>query len=95
MSPTDVVVEVFEGIRGAARAVGVEPSTVLRWNERNAGLIPHRYMRPFLEAAAKRRKRLSLEEIVWGRPNVHRQVITFLTPTPVGALGRMAEALTA
>lgn len=96
MSPTEVVVEVFGGIRGAARAVGIAPSTVLRWGERSAGRIPHEYMRTFLEAAARKRRRLTLEEVVWGRPNVHRQVVTFPAPSrQICAMGHMAQALTA
>ena len=99
MSPVDVIVDVFGGIRSTARALGVNPSTVLRWGTsrrggRIPGSIPHEYMLPLLEAAQRRKKRLTLEEVVWGRPNIHRKVITFLSPSErLDPLDQMARTL--
>lgn len=95
MTPVEVVVDVFGGIRSVGRALGIEASTVLRWGQRPNGRIPHEYMRPLLEAAARRKLRLTLEEVVWGRTGIHRQVVTFGdVDKPVGPLGHMAQALT-
>lgn len=99
MSPVDVVVDIFGGIRSVARAINVAPSTVLRWGTsrrggRIPGSIPHEYMLPLMEAAMRRRKRLTLEEVVWGRPKVHRKVITFLSPSErLDPLDQMARTL--
>lgn len=96
MTPVEVVVDVFDGIRSVGRALGIAPSTVLRWGQRPSGRIPHEYMRPLLDAAHRRGKRLTLEEVVWGRPHLTRKVVTFTTAddAPTGPLGHMARALT-
>ena len=101
MTPAEVVIDVFGGVRAAARAVNVEPSTVLRWCKRadgtlKTGWIPHEYIRPILDAAAQHGKRLTIEEIIWGRPHISRRVVTF---TPCGldkttALSIMAQSVT-
>lgn len=95
MTPAECVIDVFGGIRSVARATGVAPSTVLRWGERPTGEIPREYLQQLLDAAAKRGKRLTLEELVFGRPAIARRVVTFLTPAErPDALVLMARTLT-
>lgn len=99
MTPAEVVIDVFGGIRPAARAAGVEASTVLRWQRR--GGVPDEYKRDLLDAAKRRRLLLSLEELTWGRPKVGRRVVSFdldiepVRRTPATAFGQLARALTA
>lgn len=95
MSPYEVIVDVFGGIRSVGRALGIEASTVLRWGQRPAGRIPHEYMRPLLDAAARKKRRLTLEEVVWGRPHLTRKVVSFGADIePTTSLGHMARTLT-
>lgn len=92
MSPVEVVIDLFGGIRSVGRAIGVEGSTVLRWGK--TGRIPVEYFDRFLAAAKAESKRLTIEQLVWGTPGVNRTVITFMTPTErPTALGQMAQAL--
>lgn len=100
MSPAEVVIDVFGGIRAAARVLDIEPSTVWRWRweTRCAGRIPNEHLRPLLDAAQKLGKRLTLEELVWGRPAISRRIVTFdldkERPKP-SAIGHMVRAITA
>lgn len=97
MTPIEVVIDVFGGIRTVARILDLAPSTVMRWGHlangraREHGNIPQEYMRPLLDAAARQALRLTLEEVVWGRPLVHRTIVTF---EPASAIGHMAKTLT-
>ena len=105
MTPVAVVIDVFGGIRPTARAIGVAPSTVLRWGTstrggRIPGTVPHPYLRRLLDAALAMDKRLTLPELVWGRPGIVRRVFTFESrrvlspsPAPIGALGSKAREL--
>ena len=102
MTPAEVVIDVFGGVRAAARAVNVEPSTVLRWCKRadgtlKIGWIPHEYIRPILDAAAQQGKRLTIEEVIWGRPHIGRRVVTFTLSSERAkptALSIMAQSVT-
>lgn len=98
MTAVEVVVDVFGGLRTVARVLDLAPSTVMRWghlaNGRardDGGQIPHEYIRPLLDAAAAKELRLTLEELVWGRPLVRRTIVTF---EPATAIGHMAKTLT-
>lgn len=99
MTPAEVVIDAFGGIRSTARAINVDPSTVLRWCKRadgtlKAGWIPHAYIRPLIDAAARENKRLTIEDVVWGRPDINRRTIKFAPTERTTALGRMAQDLT-
>lgn len=99
MSPAEVVIDVFGGIRSAARVLKIEPSTVWRWRweTRCSGAVPSEHFRPLLDAATKLGKRLTLEELVWGRPTINRRVVSFNLDkdrTKPSAIAHMAAALT-
>lgn len=103
MTPAEVVIDVFGGIRSTARQLKIEPSTVMRWGNRSGGRIPDEHKAPLLAAAAKLGKRLTLEELVWGRSGITRRVVSFGgslkaqagRPEPaLSPLGAMARALT-
>lgn len=55
--------------RAISRALGIEPSTVSRWNERNkgAGDIPALYHRPLLQLAAQHGAQVTAETLILGR----------------------------
>jgi hypothetical protein len=98
MTPAEVVIDVFGGVRSVARVVDLAPSTVTRW--RATGTVPSLYVHALLVAAGKAGKRLTLVELAVGRPGIGRRIVTFgphkASPKPaaVGALGAMARSLT-
>ena len=75
MTPVEVIVDVWGGFRPTARAIGVAASTVLRWGQRPSGRIPDQYLRRLLDAAVAQKRRLTLEELVFGRPGIARGVV--------------------
>lgn len=93
MSPAEVAIEVFGGIRAAARVLDIEPSTVWRWRweARCSGRIPDEHKRALLDTAAALGKRLTLEELTWGRPAIARRIVRF---EPATGIGHMAQVLT-
>lgn len=80
MTPAEVVIDVFGGIRATARVLDVEPSTVCRWTwERRrggtGGLVPQRYFEVLMIAATTRNKLLTLEHLHKGKPGITRIII--------------------
>jgi len=62
MTPAEVVTSEL-GVRGLARSLGLEPSTILRWKE-GKGTIPSKYHAKLLELG---KGRFSAWELVKGR----------------------------
>jgi len=62
MTPADVVLAEL-GVRGLARQLGIDPSTVIRWRQ-GKGNIPSRYHRQIIELADGK---VSTKELVFGR----------------------------
>jgi hypothetical protein len=80
MTPQQVVIDVFGGIRAVARVVDVAPSTVLRWGiprkrSGNGGLIPSMYHQALLSAALEQGKRLTEEHLRIGKPGIQSRII--------------------
>jgi hypothetical protein len=80
MTPQQVVIDVFGGIRAVARVVGVAPSTVLRWGlprkrTGNGGLIPAMYHDTLLLAAREMGKYLTADHLKVGKPGIVCRVI--------------------
>ena len=65
VTPYEIVIEAFRGIRPAARLLGLDPAQVCRW--RRSGLIPAPYQRRVLEAAWRRGIDLTAHDLVCGR----------------------------
>jgi len=71
MSPAELVIARFGGIRPLARLLGCEPSTVLRWKEPpekggTGGMIPAGRMQRLLELAREHRVELTPNDLVLG-----------------------------
>lgn len=80
MTPADVVIDVFGGVRATARVAGVNASTVCRWSKPRrlggtGGMVPSEYMQTLLEAAANAGKMLTAEHLIRGKPGIERRVI--------------------
>jgi hypothetical protein len=72
MSPAELIIKEFRGVRPLARKLGINPSTVCRWSKPNAeggtgGNIPQRYFVPLLEIAKHEGRAISLNDLVFGR----------------------------
>lgn len=61
-TPAEVVIEEL-GIRPLARSLGIVPTTVLRWREKE-GMVPSRYHQRII---ALSKGRLNAEDMVYGR----------------------------
>lgn len=80
MSPAEVAVDCFGGVRPAARALGVEASTVCRWlkpKQRGGtgGRVPQEHWERALAAAARLGKRLTVMHLAVGKPGIERRVV--------------------
>jgi hypothetical protein len=62
LSPAEVVIEMF-GVRPLAKSLGIAPSSILRWRERE-GRIPGKYHVELIEMS---KGRLSADDVVFGR----------------------------
>jgi hypothetical protein len=72
MSPAEIVIETFGGIRPTARLLDVAPSSVFRWLARTseagvAGAVPDRYWEALLQAARGLDKPLTKADLANGR----------------------------
>lgn len=73
--PGEHVVDLFGGERALADKLGCDPTTVWRFQpwpknkpkNNKQGIIPVRWHRKLLDLAAKEGKKLSIEDIVYGR----------------------------
>lgn len=80
MTPAEVVIDVFGGVRATARVVNVNASTVCRWLQPRTrggtgGIVPETHHATLLEAAQATGKLLSQQALTIGRPTVIRRVI--------------------
>lgn len=72
INPAQCVIRVFGGVRATARAVGRNPGAVTRWNRPKSkggtgGMIPSAAQRIILKIAKKRRLKITLEELTYGK----------------------------
>lgn len=80
MTPAQVVIDVFGGVRPTARVALVNPSTVCRWLQPKArggtgGMVPSEYMERLLDAAKAMNKHLTADHLVRGKPGITARVI--------------------
>lgn len=80
MTPAEVVIDTFGGVRATARVANVNASTVCRWLQARqrggtGGMVPAEYMQTLLAAADRMGKLLTAEHLVRGKPGIHRRVI--------------------
>lgn len=80
MTPAEVVIDVFGGVRATARVAAVNASTVCRWlKPRRAGgtggRIPPEHIDILVEAATKIGKLLTPDHLQRGKPGIERRVI--------------------
>lgn len=66
LSPQQVVVRAFGGVRPTARAIGYDCAKVSRWGQH--GLIPAKYQRVILQAAWDQGIDLTANDLIFGRP---------------------------
>ena len=65
LTPVDLAVATFGGVRALARSLGCDPAAVSRWKK--AGTIPALKQRKLLEAAWERGIDITAHDIVFGR----------------------------
>ena len=65
-TPAEVVIELF-GIRPLAAELQCSKSTIMRWRDSDAGLVPSQWHKPLLELARAQGLRLTAEDLVNGR----------------------------
>lgn len=72
MTPAEVIIHEFKGVRAAARAIGVDKSTVSRWRtpiEKGGlgGVVPGAHHQNILAIAKDRRLKIVLRDLWDGR----------------------------
>lgn len=65
ITPVDLAIDLFGGVRKLARATNRDPAAVSRW--RKGGVIPAAVQRAVLEAAWERGIEISAHDLVFGR----------------------------
>lgn len=73
LTPADLVISRFGGVRATGRALGIDPSTVSKWRKREGGRIPNTspqlgtdmHVR-ILEKAREMKIRLSANDLIMG-----------------------------
>jgi hypothetical protein len=65
ITPAELVIGAFNGVRATARELGCDPSAVSRWKK--TGLIPGSYQRRILELAWERGVDLTAHDLIFGR----------------------------
>lgn len=53
LAPAELVTATFGGVRAAGRAIGVDPSTVCRWNQSQDMAIKEKYHKAIIKEARK------------------------------------------
>lgn len=64
-SPAEIVIEMLDGIRPAARTLGVTPGAVHYWKGR--GQVPQRHHKALLAMSKRRRFGLTATDLIFGR----------------------------
>lgn len=65
ITPPDLVISCFGGVRRTARALECDPATVSRW--RKSGRIPAGYQKQILQAAWEHGHDLTAHDLIFGR----------------------------
>lgn len=64
VDPATLVIERWGGIRTLALDLGIEPSSVMRWRERQ--IVPSKWMAVLLKIASDNSIELTAEELILG-----------------------------
>jgi len=64
MKPASYVIRTFRGVRATARLLGLDPSTVSRWQR--TGYVPSRHHTNILAKAKLLNKRLTAKNLIYG-----------------------------
>lgn len=72
LSPAEVVIRAFGGVRATAKAIGRNPGSVCRWRQSkdrggSDGDVPRGAQKTILEAAKAKNLDLSANDIIYGR----------------------------
>lgn len=75
MTPAEVVIDVFGGVRATAKAAELAPSTVCRWMQPRkrggtGGLVPQAHFQALQDAAHLIGKIITIEHLVIGKPGI-------------------------
>lgn len=65
ITPVDLAIDMFGGVRKLAKSIGRDPAAVSRW--RKHGLVPTQIQRKVLSAALERDIAITAHDIVYGR----------------------------
>ena len=65
ITPVDLAIDMFGGVRKLAKAIGRDPAAVSRWKK--SGLVPTSVQRKILDAAAERSILITANDIIYGR----------------------------
>lgn len=65
ITPVELAINMFGGVRKLAKCIGRDPAAVSRW--RRSGLVPTQVQRKLLAAAAAREINITAHDIVFGR----------------------------
>lgn len=85
LTPAECVFEALGGVRETARVLSISPGSVSRWMQglqpgdakayRRSGAVPRHHMRALMAEAQARGKRLTLEDLVFGRDAATQGVV--------------------
>lgn len=64
-TPAQIVIETF-GIRPLARDLGINKSTIVRWRSKLKGRIPHCYHHHLIALARSQKRRLTMDQLLYG-----------------------------
>lgn len=65
MTPGEIVVNEFGGIREAARQLGLAPNAVFLWKK--SGVVPTRSLKLVLEVAKLKKLKITEKDLIYGR----------------------------
>jgi hypothetical protein len=66
LTPAQLVIGAFNGVRATARELAIDPSIVSRWKK--DGRVPDTYQRRILEIAWTKNIDLTAHDLIFGRP---------------------------
>lgn len=66
LTPVEICILEFGGVRKLAKALGIDPAAVSRWKRR--GTVPAYIQKKLLLTAHERGLNISADELIFGRP---------------------------
>lgn len=72
LSPAEVVIRAFGGVRATAKAIGRNPGSVCRWRQSkdrggSNGNVPRGAKKPILDAAKAQNLDINAHDLIYGR----------------------------